>query len=191
MDHGGAQLRISRRLRGAARALLAACAILAVALPAAAQPALETAVKATFLYKFAPFVEWPARAFDGPGDALVICVQGDDAFAGVLEEAIRGQRLSSHPMLVRRLARVGRDSGCHILFAVGSKTQSTAEALHAVAGLPVLTVTDAARGSTRGMVHFVLRDSRVRFMIDDEAASRSGLSLSSKLLNLAIRERGR
>ena len=51
--------------------------------------------------------------------------------------------------------------------------------------------TDAARGPTHGMVHFVLQNNRVRFMIDDGAASRSGLSLSSKLLSLAIRPRAR
>ena len=44
--------------------------------------------------------------------------------------------------------------------------------------------------SDRGMIHFAISDDRVRFHIDLQAASRSGLSISSRLLNLALSVRG-
>jgi hypothetical protein len=37
------------------------------------------------------------------------------------------------------------------------------------------------------MVHFVIRDGRVRFDIDARLARQSGLSISPKLLELAVR----
>ena len=40
------------------------------------------------------------------------------------------------------------------------------------------------------MIHFVIDDDRVRFHIDLQAASRSRLSISSRLLNLALSVRG-
>jgi YfiR/HmsC-like len=40
-----------------------------------------------------------------------------------------------------------------------------------------------------GVVNFVLRDNRVRFEIDENAASEDGLTISSKLLQLAVRVR--
>ncbi len=43
------------------------------------------------------------------------------------------------------------------------------------------------RKRTRGMIDFVLKDARVRFRIDPRAAERSGLTISSKLLSLAVK----
>ncbi|HEX8484376.1 MAG TPA: YfiR family protein [Sphingomonas sp.] len=40
------------------------------------------------------------------------------------------------------------------------------------------------------MIHFVLRQGRVRFTIDRAAAAASGLDVSSKLLGLAIATNG-
>src|SRR6185369_14635060 len=44
-------------------------------------PSLEPSIKATFLYKFVPFVEWPADAFDTPTAPVNICVFGNDQVA--------------------------------------------------------------------------------------------------------------
>ncbi len=53
-------------------------------------------------------------------------------------------------------------------------------------GDSVLTVTDGARRpDTTGIINFVVIENRVRFEIDDQAASRNGIAISSKLLDLA------
>ena len=60
------------------------------------------------------------------------------------------------------------------------------QALAAAQGRPVLTVTDsntAAEGG--GIMQFVIEGGHVRFDIDNAAAARNHLSISSKLLNLA------
>ena len=51
---------------------------------------------------------------------------------------------------------------------------------------PILTVTDGANTPKRGVIHFVLVGGRVRFFIDQGAAQRRGLNISSRLLTLAI-----
>lgn len=165
--------------------LLAGCVALLLAVrPAAAQEGvLERAIKATYLYKFAPFVEWPTTAFESPQSPFVICVIGDDPFADVLGNAVAGQRISGRPIAIRRLSAPNR-SGCQILFAVGSQTPS---ALAAVRGAPVLTVTDSEENArTKGIINFVIRDNHVRFQIDNAAAAANGLVISSKLLSLAV-----
>jgi hypothetical protein len=50
----------------------------------------------------------------------------------------------------------------------------------------VLTVTDDAHGSSRGVVNFRVLDNRVRFEIDNAAAAHNGLTVSSRLLALAV-----
>ena len=176
-------LRRERRLRRWTAALTAC--LLASAATGAAAP-LELEVKAAYLTKFAPFVVWPQSVFAAPNAPLVLCVQGDDPFDGMLDRMTAGQSVGAHPVVVRRTARLAADSGCQIAYLAGSQTQSQAAALKAVDGQPVLTVTDAdGEGGGKGIVHLMLIDGRVRFMIDAGKAGQSGLAISSKLLALA------
>lgn len=175
------------RLPACWRAAALCLAVLCLATPARADSPLEVAVKATYLYKFAAFVEWPSVDNAG-GEPLQLCVAGDDRFGPVLEQAVRGQRVGAHSIVLVHLDHVDRGVACHILFLAPSRRQSVAEALDKVRGAPILTITDAAPDSaSRGMVDFVLREGRVRFRIDDRAADRARLVISSKLLSLAVR----
>jgi hypothetical protein len=165
-----------------------AFALLLAAIPAhGADRSLEYAVKATFLYKFASFVEWPQGSFAGESSPFNLCVAGPDPFAGRIQEAVSGQNVGRHPIVLRQLAKAERQSDCHVLFVSGSGSQSAAEALEAVSGTATLTVTDSALGSTAGIMHFVIVDDRVSFDIDNAAAARNRLVISSKLLALARR----
>lgn len=167
--------------------LVAACALMQ-APPAHAQDGLEFAVKAAFLVRFGPFVEWPASAFAGPAAPLTLCVAGDDPFGVALDKVAAGQKVHDRPIAVRRVKTATRESGCHILYLGSVEPQRPGQAPDSLRGAPVLTVTDAARASgVRGIVHFLVRDERVRFEIDDEAAAQGGLSISSKLLGVALR----
>jgi hypothetical protein len=161
---------------------VAACLM---ATAAAASPA-ELEVKAAYLTRLAPFVVWPPGVFAGPSAPLALCVQGDDPFGGVLDRLAADQSVGTHPLVVRRTPRLAVDSGCQVAFIAGSSAQTQAAALKAVENLPVLTVTDAdGEGGGKGIVHLVVIEGRVRFMIDAGKAAQSGLTISSKLLALA------
>lgn len=144
---------------------------------------LEYSVKANYLVRFAAFVEWPPRAFANAQAPVVICVAGRDPFGATLDRAARGQTAYGRPLAVRRPATREAVAGCHILYVgVGAETLITA-----AAGQPgLLMVTDAAVAPPRGAIHFVISEARVRFHIDQRAATRSGLAVSSRLLNLAL-----
>jgi hypothetical protein len=58
--------------------------------------------------------------------------------------------------------------------------------------LPVLTVTDSSGGGgARGMIHFVVVDSHVRFHIDDARAAQSHIPIDPRLLGVALSVRRR
>jgi hypothetical protein len=141
-------------------------------------------VKANYLYQFGPFVDWPPAAFNGPAAPMVICLGGEDPFGQVLDDAIRGQALGGRRILVRRLASPASAGSCNVLFV--GRTREAPDLLKAAAGRPVLTVADQDRGVSGAMIEFVLKDGRVRFAIDADAAQASGLTISSKLLSLAV-----
>ena len=178
---------IAERLRRLALPALAMLAVTGIVPPAsAATGSLEMAVKASYLTKFAPFVEWPQRSFASATSPLRICVAGDDALGAMLDQAARGQRMQDHPITVARLASLDAATGanCQILFV--GKTASGSAMLRGIAGQPVLTVTDRSRGGSGGIIQFVMQGSRVRFAVDVAAANTAGIQISSKLLGLAV-----
>ena len=162
-------------------------ALLLAAIPAhAADRSLEYAVKATFLYKFASFVEWPAGSFPNETSPFHLCVAGIDPFGGRIKDAVAGQSVGRHPIVLRHIARADARSNCHVMLVAGTASQ-VAETLNTVSGTPTLTVTDSALGTAAGIIHFVIVDDRVSFDIDNVAAARNRLAISSKLLALARR----
>jgi hypothetical protein len=166
--------------------LVVALAATLTALAARAQDRrIEYAVKATFLYKFAGFVEWPPGAFAGAADPLVICVAGSDGISALLDDAAHGQSVDGHPIAVTHIRPGARPAQCHILYVAEAPRASMAAMLDSVAGAPVLTVVDGPGAPGSPVVNFVVQDNRVRFEIDLRAAQRNRLAISSKLLALA------
>ena len=173
-------------------ARLARCARLALALwlcagfpTQAAAPNLEYAVKAAYLYKFIPFVDWPATAFSAPSSPFVICVIGDDPFGAVLTQTVSGQQAHGHPIVIDRAAAFTPGMNCHELFEGHGPTAGADAAFRAAEGQPVLTVSDNLPGADSAILHFVVKDGHVRFDIDPAAAQHNGITISSKLLDLA------
>ncbi len=157
--------------------------------PATAQRPLVTseyAVKAAFLYNFAKFVEWPADAFRSPREPMVLCLLGEEPFGRELDRTVEGKTVSGRQLIVRRLAKPAGLEECRILFVSASEGPRLDQVLAAVGDRAVLTVgEDEAFARAGGIISFVVRQSRVRFQIDRAAAARSGLSISSQLLELA------
>jgi hypothetical protein len=173
---------VTRRLSGLAQAcLFGACCVHA----AAGAESLEVGIKAAYLYKFAPFVEWPDKVFASPDSPINLCIAGSDPFGPSLDRIVAGQRVGGRPIAVRHIGAVAPDTGCQIAFLGGPAEQSSAEAA-ALHGQPVLTVSDQGGG---GIVSFVIVDNRVRFTIDKSAADDAHIVISSKLLNLAVEKR--
>ena len=182
-------MRISDRLGALGRIVLAA-AIVAEGAPARAQPT-ENAVKAAFLPKFARYVQWPGTSHPAPHQTFVLCVIGRDPFGAQLDRAAASEAIDGRTVTVRRFDSADGASGCHLAFVRGPTAQDTARWLLALRSQPVLTITDSRNGSPRGIIHFSVAAGRVRFFIDDAEAAAHGLTISSRLLALALGVRQR
>lgn len=143
------------------------------------------AIKAGYLYKLTPFVDWPATAFESTSSPFRLCIAGEDPLGGAVDHAARGARVGDHPVVVVRLPTLAKGSPCHMLFLAASRTQTAQQMLALVVGQPVLTVADEGLDAPGAVVQFVTVDSRVRFEIRADAAQAAGLTISSKLLALA------
>ena len=183
---------LSRRIF--ALALASALALVLAVLPAQAPaqaPAgddlLDYEVKAAFVFKFGEFVDWPAHVVGRAGAPFTIVVLGADAVAEVLEQLSKDRRINGRAVVIRRVLRSDQIPPAHIVFigaGESDRLRSVAEALKAA---NTLTVTETTRPSQpAGVINFVIRENRVRFEIDADAADQSGLKISSKVLSLAV-----
>ena len=182
-----------RRSRLAATACLVACLLIAgAARPARAlTPAGEYEVKAAFLVNFAGFVRWPAAAFAAAASPFVVCVAGDDPF-GAAFEPFKQVKVAGRTLLVQPIDSTAALPGnCHILFVAGSETPRLPGILGALGKAAVLTVSDLADFAVAGgMIQFYMRNEKIRFEINQEAAETTGLKIDARLLHLSAPARG-
>lgn len=178
------------RVLGRALRALAAAALAAVAPAPAAEPldgVTDLQVKVAFVYNFAKFVEWPPEAFATPSAPLVLCVPQRTPQLAAALAAVAPRPVQGRDLRLRRDVRPDEVRGCHLLLLATLDERAAEPWLRAVPGVPVLTVGDAPGfASSGGTIGFVLRDERVRFEINQDAALRAGLRVSSQLLRLAI-----
>ena len=97
---------ISNFARRAPVLAFVAAALALVAAPAFAQATLENDVKATFLYNFTKFIEWPPSAAS-EGTPLRLCVLADAEFTRAVDRTIAGESVDGRPLGAHR-ASVGR-----------------------------------------------------------------------------------
>lgn len=156
---------------------------------AQAPTSLEYEVKGAFLVKFGMFVEWPTNAFSlNKGGVFTIGILGDDPFGASYDEAVKKETVRGRSVQIKRARQLAELEGCHILFISASESGRLAELLVELAGKGVLTVADepgfAAQG---GMIGFIKDAGKIRFEINSGAAEKSGLKLSSKLVQVGKR----
>jgi hypothetical protein len=162
-------------------------ALSAFVAPVGAAPVYsEDAVKAAYLYRFASYVEWPAA--EAGGGVFVIGIAGEDGVALELERLLPGLTIRGRRAEARRVATVADLAGVHILFVADTGSKRLRAVHEAAAELPILVVSDEAKGLERGsVINFILVNRNVRFEISLLAADKRGLRIDSALLSVAAR----
>lgn len=146
-------------------------------------------VQAVYLYDFAHFVRWPASAAEGKLD---FCIAGQSFYVDALTRIAAGETIEGRSIGVRSVQRPEDETGCGILF-IGAMAKDHLDSLLAAStGKPVLTVSDIPGFLDHGgMIQFLLINNRVRFAVDLQPVQRSGISLSSELLKVAVKVNGK
>jgi len=162
------------------RYLLAASIVALAVPPAGAQDTpLEYQVKAAYLYNFVKFVEWPVGAVDG---TITICTAGRNPFGVALNDIVRGESIEGHAIATRVVPAPQPD--CNVVFIPADVRAG--EYLRALRDAPVLTVGESTDFIAQGgIINFVRDAGMIRFEIDQDAAMRARLQISSRLLRLA------
>ena len=180
------------RVSGLLRILrcLTAAYLLCIGNPSSADEAQvsEYRVKTAFLYNFSRFVTWPAIAMHERTE-FSLCVIGSDPFGEQLDK-LTGKTVHSRTLVVNRLSSIAMLDSCHLLYI--SEDAELVKVLSVVRDQPVLTVSDVDNFTEQGgIIQFKLVQNKVRFRINASAAGSANLTISSKLLSLALDVSGR
>lgn len=179
--------------------------VVPIALQVRADHGSEYHIKASFMYNFIRFVDWPKEKMADSNEPIAIGILGKDPFSRAFEP-LKDWHINGRKVVVKRfkgfeeLKKSGEKGKaelqrtintirkCYVLFICYSEKEMLTEAINSVKGHPVLTVGDM-KGflETGGIINFVMEEKKVRFEINIRAAKRAKLKISSRLLRLAKR----
>lgn len=144
---------------------------------------LEYRVKSAFLYNFTKFIEWPAARKRAD---FVMCVAGSPQLHAKLVETIGDKENNGMPIKFSSIRHPGEAQNCQLVFLGFMDAARLTDWVGALSDAAVLTVSDDSGFiEMGGMIQFVIIDGKIRFDINQTAANRSSIKMSSKLLGLA------
>lgn len=156
--------------------------------PAFPQATSPEAVKATYLYRFSGFVEWPPAMGEAP---FTIGIVDNEGVAAQLERVLSTVSINGHRARIKRLRGGDPLDEVHVLY-VGSSASVHARVLRdAAAKRAVLVVSDAPGGLADGaVINFLNSPRNVKFEVSLSNARRYGLKIDARLLSVAARVEG-
>lgn len=146
----------------------------------------EYILKAGFLEKFTHFVQWPQSA-RGADSLFRIAVVGENRFGSVLESLFDEVRVKDRAVAIAYMPQFRETTTPQMLFISGSVSSENAEKILLYTdGKPILTISEAKGFGKKGaIINLMVVDNFIRYEINLKALERSGLTMSSLLINAA------
>lgn len=151
-------------------------------------------LRGVFLRQFTQYVDWPAgHRVLAPEFPFELCVAENSKFAEFLSALYSKQTIKGKAVRVHALAADSALAQCDLLFVADMPTPTRDLLLKRAANQPLLIVS-ASTGYAEAGSHINLYEEqeRLRFEVNLEAAQHAGLTVSSRLLQIAriVRSKG-
>lgn len=104
----------------------------------------EVQIKASFLFHFAQFVEWPDVGGGLNEGVLTIGVMGDRPFTDALREILQHKTVRGQTVVIKPVETTAGARACQILFLGDLRGTSLEKVLKEMSGTQILTVGGAA-----------------------------------------------
>ena len=151
--------------------------------PANANSTLEYQVKAAFIYNFIAFTHWP----ESMGGTINLCVYGEDHFGSEIDK-LQNRSVDKRNIKVMRLDNPKKLTDCQVIFFSKPVSNDLSGILSSLNNQPILTLADNPAAVPQGIIiNMNLVNDKIVFDINLGAARKSGLDISSKLLQLAAK----
>jgi hypothetical protein len=173
-----------RERKASAKLWISASCLIALSAQATSLP--EYKVKAAFLYTFTKFIEWPEEAFEDSESPFTLCVVGKDPFGSTLDLLTERTAQGRTILILRTNYWENLTTPCHVMFVAESERKRVYAIVAAFRLRPSLTVSDIKNFARQGgIINFIKKNKKIRFVINVDAGKRAGLKFSAQLLELA------
>jgi len=150
-----------------------------------AQAISEYELKGGYLLSFFRFVNWEESAQND--EIIIIGIYGNDNFNEILETIVKQKNKNGIKYGIEHYNSPDEIDDCKILFISGVNQKELRKVLSVARIYPILTVGDEIENfcETGGIINFMPKGSRNLFQINNLAAEKVRITISSKLLLLA------
>lgn len=137
-----------------------------------------------FIYNFAQNIEWP-KAYQA-GD-FKIGVLGNSVVLPELENIAKTYKVGNQSIKVIKYKTADQIANCHILFVPKQKSAEIGKVLSKISKYNTLLITEKEGFANAGSaINFVIKSGQLKFELNNNNASKKGLSVSAYLKKLAI-----
>lgn len=149
----------------------------------------EYDLKAGLIEQFMKFVDFPESVLAKDAKEITLGVLGPDPFGKSLD-ATAGKTIRGRKIVVKRYDKLDdvKEKECHVLFVAANHAKKLADVTSTLEKKSILvigeTTTSVDSGAAFGLV---IKDKKVAFEVNLDAAKKAAISISSKLVKLAAR----
>ncbi len=152
----------------------------------AAETVPDHQFKATCLFNFTRYIEWPVNSFTNARAPFVIAIVGTRAVGEALTHLVAGEKIAGHPVTVRFCQKPDEARGAHLVFVASSEKADFPMILPRLTGPGTLTVGESEGFiELGGVINFIPEGEKVRFQVNPKAGDQAGLKISARLLHFA------
>ncbi len=143
----------------------------------------EYEVKSAFIYNIINFIEWPIEhRLNG---AINLCVVGKNHFGTALD-SFEYNTIGDQVFALKYVQSFQDIGDYNVVFICPSEKKRLKQILQTLDGTNILTIGDTKGFAQQGVIiNFYIKEEKVRFEINVDAAKRANLKISAKLLRLA------
>lgn len=149
-----------------------------------ANDALESKIKAGYLYNFTKFIKWP----DSQTTHFNLCLLGPNPFGDLLA-SLEEKLVASKPIRIHKLNALQDQTECQMLYvdnlALLSKSLSKDPKKDVSLGSQLTVSSQLGFVDHGGMIEFVIVEDKIKLKINLKMLQLSGLTVSAKLLEVA------
>jgi hypothetical protein len=143
----------------------------------------EYLLKAAFLYRFCDYVEWS----NDDSDVFNIAILGESGILPPLLDISKDKRTKNKRIVVRQYNNASEIGSCQMIFISRTYKLPVETVISKVDYKPVLVITEQRSDFDKGAhLNFLISYNKLKFEVNLKTTSRSGLKISSQLLQHAL-----
>ncbi len=144
----------------------------------------EPTMKAVAFEQVSRFIRWPAGSTSE--NSFIIGLVGRNSVTERVKTLYEGRKIQDRTVEIRHITSPEDATTCQLVYIADTKNSILSRIRSAVAGLPVLTVSDLPDATeSNALLNLYIQQDRLRFEINEKGFHLAGLEVDPLLLKVA------